>query len=181
LQRLLLAPENPENDALRAEQQNHLHEAVLKLPPALRLVLVLHDMEELESEEVARILGLQAGTVRVRLHRARLALRKEMARVLEGLPNTPAATKMKPIRRPEECREIFANLSEYLDARLAPASCEQMRVHIEGCPTCVAFIKDLRGVIDRCRQSSSVCDPRVAARLRSMMTQELLRLVGQRC
>jgi RNA polymerase sigma-70 factor (ECF subfamily) len=179
LQRLLLASENPENDFLRTEQQNHLHEAVLRLPPTLRLVLVLQDMEELESEEVARILGLQTGTVRVRLHRARLALRKEMARVLETLPHKPLATKKKPIRRPEECRAIFANLSEYLDRRLAPADCEQMRAHIEGCPACVAFIKDLRGVIERCRKTPSVCDPQVAKRLRRMMTQELLRLIGQ--
>jgi RNA polymerase sigma-70 factor (ECF subfamily) len=180
LQRLLPAPENPENDVLRAEQQNHLHEAVLSLPPTLRLVLVLHDMEELESEEVARILGLQTGTVRVRLHRARLALRKEMARVLAGLPNKPPASPKKLRSRPEECREIFANLSEFLDNRLAPANCEQMRAHIEGCPACVAFIKDLRGVIEKCRQSPPVCDPRVAVRLRRIMTQELLRLIGQR-
>lgn len=180
LQRLLLASENPETDAARSEQQNHLHEAVLRLPPTLRLVLVLHDMEELESEEVARVLGLQTGTVRVRLHRARLALRKEMARVLERLPDKPPATKKKPIRRPEECREIFMNLSEFLDNRLAPATCEQMRVHIEGCPTCVAFIKDLREVIERCRQTPSVCDPQLAVRLRSMMAQELQRLIGQR-
>lgn len=179
LRRLLLASENPENDVLRAEQQNHLHDAVLRLPPTLRLVLVLHDMEELESEEVARVLGLQTGTVRVRLHRARLALRKEMARALEKPRDKPPAAKKEIIRRPEECREIFANLSEFLDNRLAPADCEQMRVHIEGCPSCVAFIKDLRGVIERCRQAPAVCDPQVSARLRSMMTQELLRLLGQ--
>lgn len=180
LQQLLLASDNPEREAVKAEQQNHLHRAVLTLPPALRLVLVLHDMEELDSEQVARILGLQTGTVRVRLHRARLALRKEMARVLERAHQAPAVRLKKRGRRPEECREIFANLSEYLDGRLPQASCEQMRVHMEGCPACVAFIKDLRGVIERCRQTPSVCDPQVAATLRSMMAQELLRLVGQR-
>jgi RNA polymerase sigma-70 factor (ECF subfamily) len=137
-------------------------------------------MEELESDQVARILGLKTGTVRVRLHRARLALRKEMARVLEGLPYNPPASPRNPARRPEECREIFANLSEFLDGRLEAASCEQMRLHIEGCPACIAFIKDLRGVIERCRKTPSACDPQVAARLRSMMAQELLRLVGQR-
>lgn len=179
LRQLLLASENPETDVLRAEQQNHLHEAVLRLPPTLRLVLVLHDMEELDSEEVARILGLQTGTVRVRLHRARLALRKEMARVLERRRDKPPAAKKKPIHRPDECREIFANLSEFLDNRLAPANCEEMRVHIEGCPTCVAFIRNLRQVIERCRQTPLACDPQVTARLRSMMAQELLRLIGR--
>ena len=37
-----------------------------------------------DHREVARILNLQAGTVRVRLHRARLSVRKEMGRMLEG-------------------------------------------------------------------------------------------------
>ncbi len=180
LQQLLLASENPERDVLRAEQHNHLHEAVLRLPPALRLVLVLHDMEELTTEEVTRILGLQTGTVRVRLHRARLALRKEMARVLQGMPERAPASAKKPLHRPEECREIFADLSEFLDGRMEPASCEKMRAHIEACPACVAFIKDLRGVIERCRETPSICDSRTARRLRTMMTQEFLRLMRQR-
>ena len=63
-----------------AEQSHLLHQAVLRIPAPLRMVLVLHDMEELDTEQVAKILGLQTGTVRVRLHRARLGVRKEMAR-----------------------------------------------------------------------------------------------------
>ena len=39
-----------------------VHEAVLKLAPQYRLVLVLHDMEELDTEEVAAVLSLQPGT-----------------------------------------------------------------------------------------------------------------------
>ena len=36
-------------------------------------------------------------------------------------------------------------------ARVEPVTCEQMRDHIEACPSCVAFLRDLRGAIDRCR------------------------------
>ena len=60
-----------------------------KMKPPLRIVLVLHDMEELSSEQVAEVLGLQVGTVRVRLHRARLAVRREMSRLLKGGPGHP--------------------------------------------------------------------------------------------
>ena len=95
----------------------------------------------------------------------------------------PARKKSKDVRvkdssRPTECRELFANLSEYLDDRVEPLTCEAMRSHIESCPACVAFLRDLRVAIDRCRSLEVPCDPAVAPRLRSILTQEYLRLLG---
>jgi RNA polymerase sigma-70 factor (ECF subfamily) len=178
----------PEANLLHAEQHHLLHQAVLRIPAQLRIVLVLHDMEELTTEQVAQILGLQPGTVRVRLHRARLAVRKEMNRTLDDAPELPARgksahKKSKDVRvkdgsRPAECRELFSNLSEYLDGRVEPHTCEEMRGHIEACPACVAFLRDLRVAIDRCRSLEVPCDPAVAPRLRSILTQEYLRLLG---
>ena len=189
LGRLLLdAAPGPEANLLYAEQHHLLHQAVLQIPAQLRIVLVLHDMEELTTEQVAQVLGLQSGTVRVRLHRARLAVRKEMNRTLDDAPELPARgksarKKSKDVRvkdgsRPTECRELFANLSEYLDGRVEPQSCEEMRGHIESCPACVAFLRDLRVAIDRCRSLEVPCDPAVAPRLRSILTQEYLRMLG---
>jgi RNA polymerase sigma-70 factor (ECF subfamily) len=82
------------------------------------------------------------------------------------------------IERPKECRELFANLSEYLDARVDLRTCEQMKEHIERCPACVAFLKDLRTAVDRCRSFNVACDPEVAQRMRKLMTREYLRLIG---
>ncbi len=65
---------NPESLAIRGEQARHLRQAIQKLPPQYRIVLVLRDMEGLTDEEVAEITGLRTGTVRVRLHRARQRL-----------------------------------------------------------------------------------------------------------
>jgi RNA polymerase sigma-70 factor (ECF subfamily) len=187
------AAESPEGNLLHVEQHHLLHLAVLRIPAQLRIVLVLHDMEELTTEQVAQILGLQPGTVRVRLHRARLAVRKEMNRALDDVSVLPVHGKPAGIRptakksrrsrtkdgqRPAECRELFANLSEYLDARVEPRSCEEMRGHIESCPACVAFLRDLRVAIDRCRSLEVPCDPAVAPRLRTILTQEYLRLLG---
>jgi RNA polymerase sigma-70 factor (ECF subfamily) len=180
LRRLLLFAEGgPERDAIQAEHQHLLHEAVLQLPTPLRMVLVLHDMEELSSEEIAKILRLQTGTVRVRLHRARLAVRKEMSRLLQGMPEKTKTEKVAVPQRPKECRELFANLSDYLDARVEPRTCEQMKAHIEKCPACIAFLTDLRAAIDRCRSFEVACDPHVAQRMRVLMTAEYLRLIGR--
>ncbi len=177
---LLLEGENgPEHHAIHAEEHRLLHEAVLHVPTSLRLVLVLHDMEELTSEQIAKILGIQIGTVRVRLHRARLSVRKEMSLILRGMPEQSPPPKKAMAERPKECRELFANLSEYLDARVEPRTCEQMRAHIEKCPACVTFLKDLRTAIDRCRSFDVACDPDLAQRMRALMTQEYLRLIGK--
>ena len=182
------ASEGPEGNLLHAEQAQVLHHAVLQIPAPLRMVLVLHDMEELTTEQVATILGLQGGTVRVRLHRARLCVRKEMARILDGTvaeqrSAKPAKKARKTARtkdneRPAECRELFANLSEYMDGRVEAPACDQMRIHIEACPTCVAFLRELRVAIDRCRSLDIPCDSAVAPRLRSILTQEYLRMLG---
>jgi RNA polymerase sigma-70 factor (ECF subfamily) len=178
LRRLLhMAESGPERDAIQAEQHHLLHKAVLRLPTPLRMVLVLHDMEELGSEEIAKVLELQVGTVRVRLHRARLAVRREMSLLLKGVPEKTAG-KAAATQRPKECRELFSNLSEYLDARIEPRTCEHMRAHIEKCPACIAFLKDLRAAVDRCRSLEVACDPEVARRMRALMTQEYLRLIG---
>ena len=177
----------PEGDLLAAEQHHLLHQAILRVPPALRIVLVLHDMEELTTEQVAQVLSLQQGTVRIRLHRARLSVRREMNELLQGVSDEQRGAKLavkkrkvakaKNGQRPAECRDLFANLSEYLDGRVEPLTCEQMREHIEACPSCVAFVRDLRTAIDRCRSLEIPCDPTVAPRLRAILTREYLRML----
>jgi RNA polymerase sigma-70 factor (ECF subfamily) len=179
------AGESPEGNLLHAEQHHLLHQAILRISAPLRIVLVLHDMEELTTEQVAQILNLQQGTVRIRLHRARLSMRKEMNQVLSNsskLKNIvqakkPKMDKSKSRPRPNECRDLFANLSEYLDGRVEPLTCEQMRSHIEACPSCVAFLRDLRSAIDRCRTLEIPCDSAVAPRLRAILTREYLRML----
>lgn len=191
LERLLESKEtNPEQHSIRKDQQQVLHRAVLTLPPQYRMVLVLHDMEDLDTEQVAKVLGIQPATVRVRLHRARLAVRQAMSVLLEG--GEPPAAARRPTSkrgrrsskqvqsgRDPRCRGIFANLSEYLDGRVEPESCAAMKEHIEACPACVAFILDLSAAIDRCRQFQPECSPAIPARLTELLTYEYLRLTGQ--
>lgn len=177
LETLLLADPAAGPEKLAVERQDHrmLHEAVLALPPQYRIVLVLHDMEALESEVVAQILSLQPGTVRVRLHRARLLVRQEMAKRLERAPRRQSRKKQKGARS-ANCREIFANLSEYLDGHLSPESCDRMQKHIDACPACVAFIEDLKRAIDRCRTLDVCPKGETQPVLRRLLTQEYIRL-----
>jgi RNA polymerase sigma-70 factor (ECF subfamily) len=181
------AADSPERTLLATERHDLLHQAVLRIPATLRIVLVLHDMEELATDQVAQVLNLQPGTVRVRLHRARLAVRKEMSQILDSTPALPDLVLSvldetpdiaKPRKRPAECRELFAGLSEYLDGRVEPETCDQMRNHIDACPACIEFLRSLRAAIDRCRALEVPCNPIVAARLRSLLTAEYLRMLG---
>lgn len=52
----------------------------------------------------------------------------------------------------EECREVFAALSAYLDAELPEDLCERMEAHMRGCAPCVAFVNSLRRSVRLCRE-----------------------------
>src|SRR6266403_255967 len=66
--------------AERAELDAALRAAIAGLPEERRLVLVLRDVEGLSYEEIAETLAIDPGTVRSRLHRARLQLKEKLER-----------------------------------------------------------------------------------------------------
>ena len=66
---------NPQRHAERSERQRIVREAIERLSPDYRLVVILRDIEQLSTTEAARILEISEGALRVRLHRARQALR----------------------------------------------------------------------------------------------------------
>ena len=59
----------------RAETREWVRERIDALPEGYRTVLVLRDIEELDTTEVAKLLEMSPGAVKTRLHRARQALR----------------------------------------------------------------------------------------------------------
>jgi RNA polymerase sigma-70 factor (ECF subfamily) len=67
--------ESGEAGAIRAETRQLVRESIDRLPADYRNVLILRDIEELDTAETARLLGISAGAAKVRLHRARQALR----------------------------------------------------------------------------------------------------------
>ena len=52
-----------------------LEKAISELPPGYRTVFVLHDVEGYEHEEIANMLGVNVGTSKSQLHKARMKLR----------------------------------------------------------------------------------------------------------
>ena len=66
----------------QSELEAALHRAIAELPDERRIVVVLRDLEGLAYEEIALVLGLELGTVRSRLHRARADLKGKLERFL---------------------------------------------------------------------------------------------------
>jgi RNA polymerase sigma-70 factor (ECF subfamily) len=59
----------------RREVRERVRAAIDRLPDSYRTVVLLRDIEELTTDEAAQALGISPGAVKVRLHRARQALR----------------------------------------------------------------------------------------------------------
>jgi len=87
---LLLADwsDSPEAELTSRETQALVRRAIAALPGPYQVVVLLRDMEGLPNEEIAEIVGETVASVKSRLHRARMALREQLTRLLAR----PAAT-----------------------------------------------------------------------------------------
>ncbi len=82
LTRLPGSGEDPVARLERSELAEALERAITELPEDRRIVVVLRDVEGLSYEEIAGVLGIEIGTVRSRLHRARMDLKSKLERFL---------------------------------------------------------------------------------------------------
>ena len=73
----------PDTALASAQMEKLLQQAIADLDDDQRAVVILRDVEDLSIEEICEITGLPDGTVKSRLHRARLVLRKKMQRHVE--------------------------------------------------------------------------------------------------
>jgi RNA polymerase sigma-70 factor (ECF subfamily) len=80
---------NPEENSALQEAQNLLERAILELPDIYRTVVMMHDVEEMTTEETAALLEITEQSVRVRLHRGRALTRKRLF-VIAGTTSTAA-------------------------------------------------------------------------------------------
>jgi RNA polymerase sigma-70 factor, ECF subfamily len=72
----------PVDELIKSELEQTVKAAIAKLPASHRIVLILRDMEQLSTKETAEVLEITTETVKMRLHRARLFLRKELEKAL---------------------------------------------------------------------------------------------------
>jgi RNA polymerase sigma-70 factor (ECF subfamily) len=84
--------EVPSEALERVELGALLRKAIEGLPEIYRNVVLLRDIEEMDVRETATALGIAEGAVKVRLHRARALLQRELAPKLKGF--TPRRGKL---------------------------------------------------------------------------------------
>ena len=77
---------SPEESAVTADRARSVHRALAALSPEHRAVVVLHDLQQQDYAEVAEILDIPVGTVKSRIHRARIELAKLLGHLREGEP-----------------------------------------------------------------------------------------------
>jgi RNA polymerase sigma-70 factor (ECF subfamily) len=143
LNRLRASTRSPEDEVAGRELGAALNDAIASLDPSQREVLVLRDMEGLPASEVGKVLGLNVGAVKSRLHRARLAVRAELAPLLG-----PAITG--PV---DQCPDVLNLLSRHLEGDLAPDACSEMEAHLKKCPRCTGACESLKRALALCREA----------------------------
>jgi RNA polymerase sigma-70 factor (ECF subfamily) len=117
--------------------------AIGALLPEHREVVVLRDVEGLSAEEAARVIGIEVGALKSRLHRARLDLRANLAALFgDG----------GEVGGPSPCPELAQALSAYVAAEIDQATCAQIEEHIARCPRCAGACESLRRTLALCRR-----------------------------
>lgn len=160
-------PGRTPDEVVSAKQvEEALQEAIGKLPPIYREVLILRDMEGLTAPEVAQVLGVTVEAVKSRLHRARAAVRAEVAPLIAPPEGALAAG----------CPDIVALFSSHLEGDIDASVCAEMERHLERCPGCRARCDGLRNVLARCRASPL---PEVPLEIQADIRRALSQLVPQ--
>lgn len=83
-------PEDPTKHVEDSETCAHVHRALETLEPADRAAMVLAEIEELPQSEIATLMNLSVGALKVRLHRARRRFREAYSSIVrKSVKNTP--------------------------------------------------------------------------------------------
>jgi RNA polymerase sigma-70 factor (ECF subfamily) len=131
--------------ALEGKQvEGALDAAIGALQPMYREVLLLRDVEGLSAPEVAEALGITVEAVKSRLHRARVAVREQVAPLLSGEPETPLAAA---------CPDIVSLFSRHVEGEISSSVCEDMERHLASCGRCRSRCDSLQRTLSLCRQA----------------------------
>jgi RNA polymerase sigma-70 factor, ECF subfamily len=135
---------NPEQTASNRELATALTHAIDALEPSQREVLVLRDVEGLSAPEVATILGITVEAVKSRLHRARVAIREQLAPTLRSPGSLPP--------RGARCPDVLTLFSQHLEGEIDPGVCARMEAHLAQCDHCRDACESLKRTLAVCRQ-----------------------------
>lgn len=110
---------NPEQRAADSEMRQMLEQAVSGLPESYRTVFMLREVEQMSTEDVARALDITEATVKVRLHRARGMLRREL--YARAGAQVTCAFPFDAVRCDRVVRNVFARIAEIESVRFTNA------------------------------------------------------------
>lgn len=149
------AVEWPEESHGEREVRRRLDAALHRVPGPFRVALVLKDIADFSLEEAADILGVQPATVKTRVHRGRLHLRKalEDEGVFSPLPPTEVPRRV--------CLDLLHAKLEAMDRGV-----DFPLPHGEICDRCFALFRSLDLAHDAC---ASLRDGKVPATLRERL------------
>ena len=114
--RMAVVPErgrDPLAEGIRAEARRRTEVAIAGLPIAFRMPLVLKEIVGFSLAEIAQILGVKEATVKTRLHRARLRIRKALEGALPVEEVPPAAYSR------QVCLDLLQAKQDALDRQVA--------------------------------------------------------------
>ncbi|MDH5671968.1 MAG: sigma-70 family RNA polymerase sigma factor [Myxococcales bacterium] len=133
---------DPHSEVESRELWRQVQDAISRLEPEKREVLLLRDVEGLSAKEVAEVVDISVAAVKSRLHRARAELRALLA---------PNATPT-----PSACPDIRETFSRYLEGELSDDLCTTMQSHVAGCAHCAAECDGLKAALNVC--TTMPCD-----------------------
>jgi RNA polymerase sigma-70 factor (ECF subfamily) len=135
---------NPEEQATGRELATVLTRAIDALDPSHREALLLRDVEGLSASEAARVIGVSVDALKSRLHRARVAVRHELAPVFGR----------RAIESPRRaiCPDVLTLFSQHLEGDLDPNVCASMEAHLAQCSNCRSACESLKRTLAACRQ-----------------------------
>lgn len=147
-ERVIAWDASPEALVELKETREILDHATDTLPATLRTVFVLRDLEDRSTAETAQILGVSEQVVKVRLHRARLALRERLGEYF-GAGTAESRTMT--------CEQLVKYLSDYMDKDLDEPMEKQAQEHIASCKHCHVLLDTTQKTLQLYR----VAKPRV--------------------
>jgi RNA polymerase sigma-70 factor (ECF subfamily) len=103
---------NPEEQASSSELQRLLENAIEALPDDFRAVLIMRDVEEMDTAEAAVALDISEENVKVRLHRARALLRKKLYVTLSAGTRHKEAFPFHAVRCDRVVKNVFARIAK---------------------------------------------------------------------
>ncbi|MEE8350210.1 MAG: sigma-70 family RNA polymerase sigma factor [Acidobacteriota bacterium] len=133
--------EGPDSRVLQGEIRERVEDAISTLPVSFRIPLVLKDIAEFTIPQVAAIMGLKENTVKTRIHRARLFIRKKLATRL------PQRNAPPPDHSRQVCLDLLRAKQEALDRGVDyPLAPDEL------CSRCSALFATLDLATDVCSQ-----------------------------